>query len=455
MVSTDAATGAGRMPARNPEPLAFLSYVHFDDEHEDGRISALRERLAGEVRIHTGRKFLIFQDRDDIAWGQNWRSRIDQSIDSATFLIPVVTPGFFTSASCRGEVERFLERERILKRNDLILPIYYVDHPPFDSEKGRSDDPIMEAIHAHQYVDWRDLRFEPLTSAAVRKKLAAMAVRIRDALSESALLAGERASSERPSRDSEAEARGVAGTSEEPEAPQSELQAGQATRTEPPTHVVDALGRADFITISEAVATANPGDRILVRPGLYMESVTIDKPLEILGDGDVSEIELEGRGGSAIHFTTNMGRVAGLTIRQREENYYAVDIAQGRLHLEDCDITSDALACVGVHGGASPRIRTNRIHDGHSGGIFVYEQARGTIEDNEIFGNTHAGVVIKEGAEPILRRNRINRNGYEAVWIYDGGGGTFEDNDLRDNARGAWDIDEKSEERVERSGNAE
>ena len=50
-------------------PAAFMSYVRFDDAHEDGQLSAFRERLAGEIRIQTGREFPIFQDRNDIARG--------------------------------------------------------------------------------------------------------------------------------------------------------------------------------------------------------------------------------------------------------------------------------------------------------------------------------------------------------------------------------------------------
>src|SRR5205823_5053044 len=108
-------------------PAAFLSYVHADDQHELGRLTQFRQRLEGEVRLHIGRKFEIFQDRKDIRWGENWRRRIEDALDTTTFLIPVVTPGFLTSTACRDELERFLERERRLGRDDLVLPLYYVD----------------------------------------------------------------------------------------------------------------------------------------------------------------------------------------------------------------------------------------------------------------------------------------------------------------------------------------
>jgi cobaltochelatase CobT len=69
----------------------FFSYVQADDEHDSGNLTNIRKRLAAEVRMQTGRDFLIFQDRDDILWGQRWRAAIGSSIDSTTLLIAVLT----------------------------------------------------------------------------------------------------------------------------------------------------------------------------------------------------------------------------------------------------------------------------------------------------------------------------------------------------------------------------
>jgi len=48
-------------------PVAFMSCVRFEDQHENGKLTQLRERLSAEVRIHTGDEFTIFQGRTDIA----------------------------------------------------------------------------------------------------------------------------------------------------------------------------------------------------------------------------------------------------------------------------------------------------------------------------------------------------------------------------------------------------
>jgi len=122
--------------------------------------------------------------------------------------------------------------------------------------------------------------------------------------------------------------------------------------------------------ITEAIEAANPGDRILNRPGLYREGLVMDKPLEIIGKGSPGNVVVQTRGKSALLFRTTMGLVANLTLQQMEGGeWHCVAIAQGRLDLKGCDITSQSQACVAIHGGADPRLRCNRIQGGKFSGV--------------------------------------------------------------------------------------
>ena len=176
---------------------------------------------------------------------------------------------------------------------------------------------------------------------------------------------------------------------------------GPADKTEPRTWVVDPLYRGDHLTLTDALEAAQPGDRILVRPGLYKENVVIDKPVEIIGDGELSEIIIiiEANGQDTILFKANMARIAqNFTLRQTGGGLWdCVDITQGRLDLEGCDMTSQGRVCIAIHDGADPRLRRNHIHDSAQGGVSIYTNGQGTLEDNDIFGNERAGVAITEG----------------------------------------------------------
>jgi parallel beta-helix repeat protein len=404
------------------QPAAFMSYARFDDQHDDGQLTAFRERLSAEIRVQTGEEFLIFQDRTDIAWGQNWRQRIGQALDTVTLLLVIITPGFFRSSHCRAETEQFLDRERQLGRDDLILPVYYVSTPEIDDPGRRDADPLAATLAARQYADWRELRFEPVASPVARRAIAHLATRMRDTFWRPP------AGTPVPARTAPA---GPAGP------PISRVTtAGSAAKTEPPTHVVDPFHRGDFTTISEAIKTARPGDRILVRPGLYSESLVIDKPLEILGDGPAADIQVHARNAHVVVFRANISRIANLTLRQLggEGTWYGVDIGQGRLELEGCDITSSGGACVAIHGGADPRLRRNIIHDGKDAGVLVWDQGLGILEDNDITANVHVGVEIQTGGNPTLRRNTIHDGKNAGVYVYDQGLGILEDNDITANA---------------------
>jgi parallel beta-helix repeat protein len=453
-----------------PEPIAFLSYTRFDDTHEEERIAKFCERLSGEVRMQTGQPFPIFRDKKDIQWGQRWRERIEEGLDAAVFLIPILTPSYFQSDICRDEYELFLKREKKLGRDDLILAVYYVECDELEDTAIRESNLCAKDLSERKYEDWRSLRWEPLTSPTIGRAFERLAKQIKQALKIAPPKAVPRRVREPTTTEGE-----LARVAQEPVA-------RPVRRKEPPTHVVDAMGRrGNFLTIAEAINAAKPGDRILVCPGYYTEELVLNKPLEIIGDGDRGDIVIAtdgsyvcrqcngtgevrqtqqsifgsfftvgtcprcgGKGsllGTTILFKANMGIVRNLTLRQgRAGECFAVDIGQGRLALEDCDITSQSLACIAIHGGADPQIRGNLIHDGKDTGIFVYDNGLGIVEDNDIFGNARAGVSVGSGANPTVRRNRINKNGYHAILVYKGGLGTFEDNDLRDNAGGSWNI---------------
>src|SRR5262249_5207327 len=123
---------------------------------------------------------------------------------------------------------------------------------------------------------------------------------------------------------------------------------------------------SEFRTIGEALQQATNGSRIMVKPGVYKESLRITKKVEIVGDGAASEIVVESPDGNALLLKSELARVRGLTFRGTSgvngRERYAVHVPQGQLILEDCSITSDTLACVGVTAaGATATLKKGKI----------------------------------------------------------------------------------------------
>ena len=161
--------------AGQPPPAGFLSYARSDDDHDGGYLTSFRRALEGELRAQTGEQITVFQDREDVLWGEVWRERINAGIDSATILIPIITPSFFVSAACRKELERFLEREKSLGRSDLIFPLYYIRTPLIQDPARRVGDKLAQIIASREYRDWTDNRFEAIDALPVRRQIAELA----------------------------------------------------------------------------------------------------------------------------------------------------------------------------------------------------------------------------------------------------------------------------------------
>src|SRR5262249_43745871 len=141
----------------------------------------------------------------------------------------------------------------------------------------------------------------------------------------------------------------------------------------PSSVTVSRLGRGQFTSVAAAVRASAPGTRIVVQPGLYNEGLVLDRPVEIVGEGD-GEVIVQNAEGNCLLMHTDYAVVRNVTFRclagASGEKSHAVEVASGQLVLEQCRVTSDGLACVAVLGPlADPVLRRCTIHDGADVGL--------------------------------------------------------------------------------------
>ena len=157
-------------------------YISYAPGENIDWLSRLRERLADELRLDTGEEFSVFLDRVALSAGDNFEKERNNSLEAATFLMPVITPGYFYNDRCRAELEKFIQREQQLRRNDLIYPVYYVTAPLLEDRELAAKDELAMGIASRQLLDWRGLQFEPLNSPKVEQALVRLATRISESL---------------------------------------------------------------------------------------------------------------------------------------------------------------------------------------------------------------------------------------------------------------------------------
>lgn len=132
----------------------FFSYAHADNAHEF--LSHLKEDLCTEFNILSGSTLDLYIDRESIAWGDNWRKSITSGINDASFFIPVLSPNYFNSGSCRTELTQYMGKTKELGVKDLLLPLLLVD---IKSEPLGLDTALVSSVLEYQYLDISGLRF--------------------------------------------------------------------------------------------------------------------------------------------------------------------------------------------------------------------------------------------------------------------------------------------------------
>ena len=178
------------------------------------------------------------------------------------------------------------------------------------------------------------------------------------------------------------------------------------------TVTVDPTGEGDHTTMAEALAIAESGDTIKLRPGTYAESLELRQDVTLMGEGPRERIIVEPPSGPALTCSGPAPRVAGLSLRTSDRSANTIEIVGGAPVIESCELSGAGPAVVSLAGGTRAALRGNRIHDTPRGGmgIGVGARARPTIEYNEIaVGRDQPGIVVAgEGAEPTILQNRIH-----------------------------------------------
>lgn len=210
--------------------------------------------------------------------------------------------------------------------------------------------------------------------------------------------------------------------------------------------VVAQDGSGTVTTIADAVAMAIDGDTILVRPGVYPESVVIGADVTIRGDGPREEVVIEspregdlfGEVRYALALDDTTATVSGLTLRGEHSRvrihggtptldglvFESVDFALGR---------GNSTGALIIGGGSKALVRGGRFIDG--GGISTFSSSP-RIEGNELINGPHVWIDQEDdglsAGDPVFVDNVVQGALVRAVGIYEASNARFERNRFLD-----------------------
>jgi parallel beta-helix repeat protein len=182
--------------------------------------------------------------------------------------------------------------------------------------------------------------------------------------------------------------------------------------------------------IIKALATALPGDTILVPPGEYLGPIVLHDGVNVFAQSSKHVI---------IHGNPDSSSDGGIGVIARgvkEAHIRGFHILGDKLHplrtgllisdssieAEDIEIAGAADSGVKVEGDSHPRVMGSSFHNNAGPGVVVHGQSGphltgNRIEENgRVLGAPRAGIEIDNEAQPTLLHNEILKNGVPAVF---------------------------------------
>jgi hypothetical protein len=177
----------------------------------------------------------------------------------------------------------------------------------------------------------------------------------------------------------------------------------------------------DYPTIQAAIDATNPGDTVLVAPGVYSEQLRLRSHVKLIGSG-ASVTVLDGRNEAAnlIDFTgARSAVVTGFTLRDTK--------ADGGCSPDDPWNCSGDWYRAAVYGDGSPRngdatcgdvsslLFTRNVVLGNEIGVLLYFQARAVVTNNVFVSNRHAFVANHHQDHSLVANNVFYDNHEQAI----------------------------------------
>jgi len=209
---------------------------------------------------------------------------------------------------------------------------------------------------------------------------------------------------------------------------QANLTAG--TKPELMNVVVGRGVNATCLSLRVALRQAAAGANIQVMPGVYRESIVLEKDVTIVGEGNPSTIVIESSGPPTVRVKGGRPSLTGLTIKSGEGQIDSlVDVVDGHLMLTGCQLAALGNRAAQVESGAeltmNDCVTTGHgrellsvlgkvyLHGGHFSGattaaISIFSDGSGEIHDVQMGPGDGVAVMLDDRAKAHLENVVVN-----------------------------------------------
>jgi nitrous oxidase accessory protein len=172
----------------------------------------------------------------------------------------------------------------------------------------------------------------------------------------------------------------------------------------------------DYTSIQEAIDSADAGDTVFVKSGLYYQTAIINKSLSLVGENEETTI-IDANGiTTVIYIETDHVNITGFTIRNAHEHQEGILL----LYADYCNISGNKFVNnpYGIDSfSSSYNIVARNVMRDNGAGISI-SGFNNSVYGNEIL-NCNTGIQISHGANNTVSENNLVNNSANGFNFYD------------------------------------
>ncbi len=196
----------------------------------------------------------------------------------------------------------------------------------------------------------------------------------------------------------------------------------QADGTEALPFIVAADGSGSHRTIKAAIAATVPGGFVHLKPGTYVESLRLDRPINLVGSGEPNECVISNTVSAPIEVACDLGavRLSSLMVqgdaRQTKTEFNAIDLTSGKLSLDNCHLSTQTYNAVKIKPGASLAAKGCTFFKSNQFAISAKSHIGLEVKDCTFY---QSGIQVVEGMAAVAGCEFL---GPEGVYVAQSGG---------------------------------
>jgi Holliday junction resolvasome RuvABC ATP-dependent DNA helicase subunit len=187
---------------------------------------------------------------------------------------------------------------------------------------------------------------------------------------------------------------------------------------------VGERGWASHRTIAAGIRAVADGGLVSVAPGVYHESIVLNRTVTVVAEKGVDSVRLISSGGAAITVAAGAGTFRDLVVEAASGDGRAVLMTGGTAVLEHCTVTGGR---VEIGGDAAPELRDCRIRHAAGAGLMLAGDSRAVVRGGILSDISGPGLLLEAGAAPDISGLTIAGPTGDGIWARGFAAGVIDD----------------------------